>query len=202
VRRTTGAIGSGAFCINRIRSWSSAKSSTVTQSIRGLIPPQGVGRCEDEAFRVATTTLLRALCRSPLGGRAFRFVTTHLETSAPINVAQAAELVQAVGTPLPAVVVGDFNAATGDPAYAALVNDVTALHDAWVDLGAPAGPTCCHDAAVSDPAALPGRRVDLVLHRGGFVPRGASVVGADPASMRDGLWPSDHAGVVATLELR
>jgi endonuclease/exonuclease/phosphatase family metal-dependent hydrolase len=136
-----------------------------------------------------------------LAGRAFRFVSTHLETSAPFNVAQAAELLEAVGTALPAAVVGDFNASTGDPAYAVLVNDGTALHDAWVDLGAPAGPTCCHDAAVRDPTALPGERVDLVLHRGGFVPRGASVVGADPASMRDGLWPSDHAGVVATVEL-
>jgi hypothetical protein len=46
-------------------------------------------------------------------------------------------------------------------------------------------------------------RIDLVQFRGPFRIEDVQVVGASPADrVRLGLWPSDHAGVVATLSLR
>jgi exonuclease III len=45
-------------------------------------------------------------------------------------------------------------------------------------------------------------RIDLVQFRGSFTVEDVQVVGASPADRtRLGLWPSDHAGVAATLRL-
>ena len=133
-----------------------------------------------------------------LGGRTLRFVSTHLETVKAVSAAQAAELVELVGQELPVVLVGDFNSGPGDPAYELLVSVAGGFRDAW-EAGAGAGPTCCRDA-LDDPGAEVSQRVDLVLHRG-FTPRSATLVGADASSFQEGRWPSDHVGVLATLEL-
>jgi hypothetical protein len=43
-------------------------------------------------------------------------------------------------------------------------------------------------------------RIDLVLIRDGVRARTAEVIGVDPALRTpSGLWPSDHAGVVARV---
>jgi hypothetical protein len=44
-------------------------------------------------------------------------------------------------------------------------------------------------------------RVDLVLLRGGIEVRDIHVVGGSPSDRVDGLWPSDHGGLVATLRI-
>lgn len=131
------------------------------------------------------------------GGR-FRFVSTHLETVEAVSAAQAAELVDVAGSELPVVLVGDFNSAPGDPAYELLVSGPVGFRDAW-EAGAGAGLTCCREK-VDDPAAALTQRVDLVLHRG-FTARATALLGAGAASFQAGHWPSDHAGVAATLEL-
>jgi len=52
------------------------------------------------------------------------------------------------------------------------------------------------------PVSLLSRRIDLVLFRGDFGVMGTGVTGDDPADRTPtGLWPSDHAGVMATLQL-
>ncbi|ABS27684.1 endonuclease/exonuclease/phosphatase family protein [Anaeromyxobacter sp. Fw109-5] len=131
------------------------------------------------------------------GGR-FRFVSTHLETVEAVSTAQAAELVDVAGSDLPVVLVGDFNSAPGDPAYELLVSGPVGLRDAW-EAGAGPGLTCCREQ-VDDPAAALTQRVDLILHRG-FTARTIALLGAEAASFQAGHWPSDHAGVAATLEL-
>ncbi len=133
-----------------------------------------------------------------LGGRSLRFVSTHLETVKAVSAAQAAELVELVGSELPVVLVGDFNSAPGDPAYELLVSGAAGFRDGW-EVGAGAGLTCCRDA-LDDPGAEVSQRIDLVLHRG-FTARSAALSGAGAASFSEGRWPSDHAGVLATLEL-
>ena len=133
-----------------------------------------------------------------LQGRRLRFVSTHLETVSAVSALQAAELVDVAGSELPVVVVGDFNSAPGDPAYELLVNGVAGYRDAW-EAGVGPGLTCCRDS-LADPSAGVTQRVDLVLQRG-FTARSAGLVGADAASFQEGRWPSDHVGVVATLEL-
>jgi endonuclease/exonuclease/phosphatase family metal-dependent hydrolase len=134
-------------------------------------------------------------------GKRFRFVATHLEAfSAPVRNAQAAELLAGpAATGLPVVLVGDLNSGPGFDlaAYAALQSGGFA--DAWA--GGP-GLTCCFAADLSDPDAALTKRIDVVLTKGGFATVSADVVGEDPADRTpSGLWPSDHAGVVATVEL-
>jgi endonuclease/exonuclease/phosphatase family metal-dependent hydrolase len=134
-------------------------------------------------------------------GKSFRFVTTHLEAfSAPVRSLQASELLTGpVDTSLPVVLVGDMNSGPGTDlgAYDEFLGG--GFTDAWND-----GPglTCCHAVDLRNPDPTLTKRVDLVLTKGGFDTVAADVVGEDPADRTaSGLWPSDHAGVVATLHL-
>jgi hypothetical protein len=71
--------------------------------------------------------------------------------------------------------------------------------DAWSD---GIGLTCCHAVDLHDPSPTLTKRIDLVLTRGGFETVVAEVVGQEPGDRTpSGLWPSDHAGVVATLRV-
>src|SRR5438105_9543071 len=77
-------------------------------------------------------------------GRTVRFITTHLDASAPkIRLAQANELLSGpAGADLPTVVAGDMNTTSSTNTYAALT--WVGFHDAWADLHpTDAGFTCC-----------------------------------------------------------
>jgi hypothetical protein len=71
------------------------------------------------------------------------------------------------------------------------------------------GFTCCQDPALRNPESQLSERVDLVFWRGPKQHGNAGIVGGvhvtrvgvDPAKRINGLWPSDHAGVVATFRL-
>ena len=71
-----------------------------------------------------------------------------------------------------------------------------------------AGLTCCEPPDLSNPLPLLSRRIDYVFARGFEDPDGAllgtiDVVGNQPGDRVQGpaylIWPSDHAGVVASL---
>ena len=140
-------------------------------------------------------------------GKQFRLVSTHLDgdcADPAIQAAQANELVHGPGdTVIPVVFIGDSNSdpvTGGTGAYGALV--AAGFTDAWDVAGVGPGYTCCQDPFLGSPVSLLTRRIDLVLFRGEFEVIGVEVVGADPVDRTpSGLWPSDHAGVVATLEL-
>ena len=142
-------------------------------------------------------------------GREFRFVTTHLESDFDeVRNAQAAELLAGpLDTALPVILTGDTNSnANGDSTSTAYFEFLGA---GFTDAFGTAHPgvvidTCCHDALLSNPTPFtdPFGRIDHVLFRGGFEVEGAGTVGADPADRIQGLWPSDHAGVVVRLEIR
>ena len=147
-------------------------------------------------------------------GGTFRLVVTHLNGPIPgpnpaaIQQAQAAELIHsALNTSLPVVVVGDFNvfADSGlDPTFATYQLLIGAgLIDLWPQQrGFDPGFTCCQDAALLNPVSQLSHRIDLVLYRGNFSPLDIVLVGNTPADRTpSGLWPSDHAGVVATLRI-
>ncbi len=141
-----------------------------------------------------------------LGDLSVRFINTHLEVAGPpaaaaVQLAQARELVDGPArTTLPVVMVGDFNSRPGRPTYDAL--RAAGFDDAWTRANpdGPAGLTCCHRQPLDDPADALRGRIDLVLTRGEIAATEAFVVGDAPDDFRAGLWPSDHAGVVATLE--
>jgi endonuclease/exonuclease/phosphatase family metal-dependent hydrolase len=146
-------------------------------------------------------------------GHAFRFATTHLDSiSGGAQGAQANEFLAGPGdTPLPIVWVGDFNSdadgtpITGVPPATATYGSIIAagFEDTWAAKH-PSDPglTCCQDADLLNPTSTLTERIDLVLTRGDISVEEAARVGADPADrLPSGLWPSDHAGVVVSLEL-
>jgi endonuclease/exonuclease/phosphatase family metal-dependent hydrolase len=144
-----------------------------------------------------------------MGGSRFRFVTTHLDSATPaVRVAQARELLlTAANTGLPVVIAGDLNIDADNgldpsfPGYQAIIN--AGFADAWRIKRAPdPGFTCCQAENDLNPTSLLSQRSDLVLFRGGFDVADITLFGNQPADRTgSGLWPSDHAGVVATLLL-
>ncbi len=138
--------------------------------------------------------------------REFRFVNTHFEAFDPgefIRVQQAQELLAGpLDTDLPVVLLGDFNsdAEANGLAYGILTGP-GGFEDVW-SLTNPGDPglTCCHDADLRNEEVDLRSRIDLILIRDGVRARDAHVIGIDPAlRTADGLWPSDHAGVVARV---
>jgi endonuclease/exonuclease/phosphatase family metal-dependent hydrolase len=144
-----------------------------------------------------------------VNGREFRLITTHLEIPQPFNLAQAKEALQSAvsSTTLPVVFVGDFNVVASSPSdptfttYQTLLN--AGLVDAWqLKRSADPGYTCCQLPTVDNATTNLNQRVDLVLIRGPIEVRDIRLVGDQPADRVGGFWPSDHAGIVATLKIR
>lgn len=145
-------------------------------------------------------------------GRSFRFITTHLDALAPggaVSGPQAQELLAGpANTPLPVVVTGDMNSgpALAPAAYNALV--AGGLSDTWTAAGLGAPPlTCCHLAPndlASDPNASYTEDPDHVFTRGPFAVLDTHLVGNTVPSPAPEpfIWPSDHAGIVATLAIK
>jgi endonuclease/exonuclease/phosphatase family metal-dependent hydrolase len=146
-----------------------------------------------------------------IGDTPLRFLTTHLETfSAAVQIAQAGEILRGpADTRLGLVMVCDCNSdARGLGPDATATYDMliaAGLGDTWAEKhpGAP-GLTCCQAPDLTNRTSALYERIDLTLVRGGFGVRQARLVGARPADRTpppDRLWPSDHAGVVTTLDL-
>ena len=141
-----------------------------------------------------------------VAGQTFQLVSTHLETagSAAVQVAQGDELLERLAdVALPLILVGDFNSAAGASNTATYANIQAA---GFVDAYEQANPgdpgfTCCHADDLQNPAPQLNRRIDHIFFQGPFAAVQAQVVG-DQVEGRtaSGLWPSDHAGLVASLE--
>ena len=138
-------------------------------------------------------------------GRTIRFVSTHLEVSRaePIQVAQGLELQEILSTsPHPIILVGDFNSpadGSGTPTYGNLI--AGGFVDAF-DQARPGelGYTCCHADDLLNESVELNRRIDHIFSLGMFEAISSAVVGDELGDRTDsGLWPSDHAGLVATL---
>lgn len=137
-------------------------------------------------------------------GKTFRFVNTHVEAfNGQVNGAQATELSQLLASDANAVVVGDFNSGPGGAAgYTAysLLTGQGGLTDAWTAAGGGApGLTCCFDPTLQNASTALTSRVDLILLKGASASAG-QVLGASTADRVSNLWPSDHAGVAATIQ--
>jgi endonuclease/exonuclease/phosphatase family metal-dependent hydrolase len=164
----------------------------------------------------APVNLVRGLGRLDvnLDGARFTFANTHLEVSGggndpragalltPLQEAQAADLLTLLGPVSgPVVLVGDFNSAANGSStrsYAMIAGKFTDAY-ATTNPGMP-GFTCCTDIAA--PAPNPTSRIDIVFFHGGVTAQSVELVGVDPAKRTPmGVWPSDHAGVVASLQV-
>lgn len=131
------------------------------------------------------------------------------------QVAQAQEFLASGGpgsTTLPLVWAGDFNSDADATTVTGIVPDTATyqnivgagLRDTWaaVNPGDP-GYTCCEAANLDNPLPTLDERIDHVFTRGPWQAVNATIVGASPADKTaSNRWPSDHAGVLAKLNLQ
>jgi len=150
-----------------------------------------------------------------LKGRPFHFVDTHLETeeSPLVQEEQAAEFLAGPGGGETVVATGDFNSAADGSTTGsyALLTGPHQFRDAWNEGPLGAGWSCCQESntpplapgALNNPVSTLHSRIDLILSRGAARSNGheAELIGDTPFQAEPPLWPSDHAGVVATLHL-
>jgi endonuclease/exonuclease/phosphatase family metal-dependent hydrolase len=139
-------------------------------------------------------------------GDTFRFVTTHLDSNSPaVNVAEAKELMNGPGkTALPLIISGDFNSpadGSGPASASAFVH--AGYTDAWKQTHPhAAGFTWGQAEDLLNAHSHLTERLDYVMLRNGVEADRMKVVGARPADRTpSGLWPSDHAAVVATVDI-
>lgn len=158
-----------------------------------------------------------------VNGATYRFVTTHLEPADPggvvnpdleaLQLAQAAELLDLLGAAERIVLTGDLNSAAEGPGSRASYDLVLAngFVDAWT-VGRPRGEgfTSNQAADLRNEVSELFHRIDFVLYRDARTADGGRLTGAvhaervgeEPADRTPGgLWPSDHAGVAATLRI-
>lgn len=169
-------------------------------------------------------TLKRGWIRvsSEHGSMPYTLVNTHLETQglAPVQAGQTAELLGVVTSGLDEVtfVLGDLNSdaagGPGVPSWTPTYNDMleAGFVDVWRNELLDAAPdfTCCNDPDLLNGPGSLDQRIDFILVRGApTTPTGAfsgsilpMLVGTHPwERTSSGLWPSDHAGLVAAVRL-
>ena len=122
-----------------------------------------------------------------------------------LQEAQAAELLGiAAKTPLPVILVGDFNAIANQPTdpsnetYQLMLN--AGFKDAWAELHPGVAGTTWPllNSASTDTTT---QRIDFVFYRGLVNARVASLAGDVKHDKVNDMWPSDHAGLRALLQI-
>jgi endonuclease/exonuclease/phosphatase family metal-dependent hydrolase len=177
----------------------------IRKTLRGgfsnfLTVPTQVGAAEEKRGWVGVD--------GTLAGRKFRFVTTHLEAYSPdIADKQMQELVKSSG-PLgskkrQSILVGDFNSApTQNANDRGTSRDASAYYSA-IDRGfrnpLPKRATCCFAEDLHLTTDRLETWIDHVLVRPRIKAIKSGIVGTKQVG---GLYPSDHAGITATLRLK
>jgi hypothetical protein len=146
------------------------------------------------------------LVDATLDGVPFQFVSTHLDGSLPdgsrtlANPLEVDEILNALGTTgQPQLVVGDFNATFSDTCGGSACGPAEMLAAGFTDTNAALGKTCCQLPDLSNTASMLDRQYDYIFERGFSAVDLAALVGDQPLTVGPPFWPSDHAGVVATL---
>jgi endonuclease/exonuclease/phosphatase family metal-dependent hydrolase len=161
-----------------------------------------------------------------IGDLLVRLSNTHLEVryvdptnpaSPAIQAYQAAELISILDLlpnpqSAPVIMVGDINSSPEDlvidlgpmlivPPYMQL--EAEGNVDVWtLRPGNPKGFTCCQEEDLLNPESILYERIDVIFSSEEPEQVKANVVGNDDEDrLPSGLWPSDHVGVVAEMEL-
>ena len=143
-----------------------------------------------------------------LAKKKFRFVSTHLEAYSPAIADQQMQQLLKSGGPLASkgrrsILVGDFNSAPGANANdRGTQRDASAYYSA-IDAGfrnpLPRRSTCCFAEDLHSTADRLETWIDHVLVRRKIKLLRSGIVGTRQLG---GLYPSDHAGIIATLRLK
>jgi endonuclease/exonuclease/phosphatase family metal-dependent hydrolase len=147
-----------------------------------------------------------------LHGQSLRFIVTHLANFIPqlpptvfVQQTEVAELVSGpANTALPVIIAGDFNADADNPVgptfgtYEEMIG--FGFRDAWESThpGEP-GFTWGQLPDSSNVVSQLTQRIDFIFFRGQLHALNSRLAGAATHDRIDGLWPSDHAGLRATL---
>jgi hypothetical protein len=141
-------------------------------------------------------------------GRRFHVANTHLEVSGfpAVQEARAQEFLAGPARGRGAdIALGDFNSAA-DGSTTDSYDILTGwFRDAWPAHRRDPGYTSGQNQTLTNPVSLLDQRIDLILIRGAVRRVKAHVVGDEPfrpLTQAWPIWPSDHAGVVATVRLR
>jgi endonuclease/exonuclease/phosphatase family metal-dependent hydrolase len=136
-------------------------------------------------------------------GRTFRYINTHLESfSSAIREAQGGELrAGPANTSLPVIVAMDSNSQAFPPPQDGTYTDFISAgySDVWSQVfRSLPGFTCCQSETENNPVSELSQRIDLILTKNQVTPLGVALLGDSSRSrLPDGLWPSDHAAVIA-----
>jgi len=178
-------------------------------------------------FTLGPVTLKRGWIRLDVDrdGAPVHFVTTHLETQAlaPVQAGQVQELLGSVLAGLDGLTIlsGDLNsdaaAGPGEPSWTPTYDALEAagFTDAWEQDGHGSGYvgyTCCQDSDLRNGSSNLDQRIDFVLLRAAGNPAASGripgsiqmdIVGEEQAdrTATSGLWPADHAGLMAGMRL-
>ncbi len=133
-----------------------------------------------------------------------RLTTFSTHTSGdPCQARAVADVVRSRRGPLPAVVMGDFNAVESSPAIRVLTRRA-GFRDAF-RLANPAAPGFTEGQELSVPRVTAARRIDYVFLVPGVETPGhvvsSRVVLDQPRRRGEVLWPSDHYGVLAEIAI-
>jgi endonuclease/exonuclease/phosphatase family metal-dependent hydrolase len=143
-----------------------------------------------------------------LAKRRFRVVDTHLEAYSADTADQQMQELLKPGGPLgskkrPSILVGDFNSAPGANANARGTDRSASAYYSATDAGfrnpLPKRITCCFTEDLRSPARKESTWIDHILVRPKIKVIKSGIVGLKQVG---GRYPSDHAGITATLRLK
>lgn len=152
--------------------------------------------------------------RATVDGVPLTIANTHLEAGispalSGLRALQASQLMGALATTEPVVLMGDFNDNPGSPMYNVVAS--AGFTDVWRAMRPSVdGLTCCFSPVLDDANANDAftQRIDYVFarglaHRNGQLLGKIELLGTTPASRLQGpatmIWPSDHAGLAVDL---
>jgi hypothetical protein len=97
------------------------------------------------------------------------------------------------------IVVGDFNARPVEVCGGSPCGPEEMLAAGFVDTGRGLGPTCCQSPTLDNSVSSLNNRYDYIFERSFYAIYSAALVGDRPFEEQRPFWPSDHAGVTATI---
>ena len=142
-------------------------------------------------------------------GRSVRVVNAHLELPGPAQAKQAEEMAEAIqACDVPVVLAGDFNIDFANGGAGGALGASSFLTDVWRVLqpGAPGWTGCQAPDLLNEESRL-DKRLDAILCSADLAPQRVRRIAADAESRIESpvngrrLWPSDHAGVQATIAI-
>jgi endonuclease/exonuclease/phosphatase family metal-dependent hydrolase len=202
--RVLGAAGEGRYEV--LRGWAGRPEYGNSLLVKAPLAPGGADRLDLSTGHPIGRSALRTLVRLPGGSRVVLAVTHlhHVPADAEVRLGQVERLLDWLATS-PAhdalVVVGDFNAPPSEPAHARMRH--AGFRSAYAEANG-GEPEVTWPSGLQAPAMDTDGRpgcLDYVWVRGAVAVKSATLFCDRPAVGEPTLYPSDHVGVAARLQV-